>query len=211
MLLATLVLVFFSNTTFSAPDINPSPQDRIGVVGTIPEHVEAVAEEEWYTTKDSIFCKKPVGEAGFLPGHFSKLAKLEATSNGQMTWTVWRDELLEGSCGWALKEIDVYLDARTSGFPTVRASNKPTRVAYVCGAQEHCQSNWAQNDDSTKPTYHYCRFASVQPSTSVTSRNPCAVFNEKYRGTDRGKYEHILRQDQHAIQFFIIDLDDENP
>jgi len=211
-LFVALVAALSCSSALSAPDINPSPQSQIYVVGTIPDDVEAVTTEEWYTTKDSVFCKHLVGEAGFFPDHFSKAAKLILTSNGQRTWAVWRDEVLAGHCGWALKEIVVYLDAKASGLPPVRASNIPTRIAYVCGAGEHCGNNWAINDDSAKPTHHYCKFSTITSlGPGVSSSNPCAYFDEKYRGTDEGKYEHILRPDTRTVQFIFTDLEQSKP
>jgi hypothetical protein len=210
-LLVAFIVVFYSGTAFSAPDSNPSPRDRINVIGTIPDEVEAVVTETWQTTRDSVFCEKLVGEAGFSPSHFSKPAKMISTSKGQRAWAVWRDEVLAGQCGWTLKQIVVYLDAKASGLPPVRASNIPTRIAYVCGAREHCENDWSSNDDSAKPTHHFCKFSTVRSLAPGISKNPCVFFNEKYRGTNEGKYEHILRPDQRTVQFIITDLEQQTP
>jgi hypothetical protein len=185
-LLVALIVALCSGAAFSAPDINPSPRDRIEVVGTMPEHVEAVVQEDWYTTNDSFFCEKLASEAGFTPLRFLRIAKLISKPDGQRTWVVWRDEVLAGRCGWALKQIVVYVDSKASGLLPVRVSNIPTRIAYVCGAREHCENSWASNDDSTKPTHHFCKFSEIGGMGSGISQNPCAYFDEKYRGTAEG-------------------------
>ena len=210
--IAALMLSVVCSNAFSAPDVNPSPQDQINVIGTIPEYVEAVTTEEWYTTNRSIFCEKMRGEGGFFADHFSKPTKLISATNEQRTWTVGRDEVLAGSCGWTLKAIVVFLDTKASGLSPVRASNVPTRIAVVCDPREHCENNWAIDDDAAKPTFHYCKFSTIKSlPPSGNSSNPCIYFQGKYRGTDEGKYEHILRQGQRAVRFVITDLEKPTP
>lgn len=204
------VIALYSGAAFAAPDNNPTPSDQIKVIGTLPEDVEAVLVEDWYTTTDSIFCQHMVGEAGFMPNHFAKRAELMSASNSQRSWLLWRDEVKPGHCGWALKQVVLYVDSKSSGADPVRASNIPTRVAYVCGKGENCENTWALNDDSEKPTYHRCKFASLSQLAPGESRNPCALPDENARGTDIGKYEHILRPGQHTVRFVITAVGNRN-
>jgi hypothetical protein len=197
------VIAFYSYAALAAPDENPALSDQIEVIGTLPNDVAAVLVEDWYTTTDSIFCQHMVGEAGFMPNHFAKRAKLISASNGKRSWVVWRDEVKSGHCGWSLKQVVVYLDSTASNMAPDGASNIPTRVAYVCNTGENCTNTWGANDDSDKPTYHRCNFATVSQIGPGESRNPCALSDEKFRGTDLGKYEHILRPDQHTVRFVV--------
>lgn len=203
-------MAVYSCAACAAPNDNPMPSDEIKVIGTLPDDVEAVLVEDWDTTKDSIFCQHMVGEAGFMPDHFTKRAKPISASNGQRSWLVWRDEVESGYCGWALKQVVVYLDSKASGKNPDRPSNIPTRVAYVCNIGEDCRNTWALNDDSDKPTYHRCNFASDSRLPFASSSNPCALFDEKARGTDSGKYEHILRSGQHTVRFVITEAEKQN-
>ncbi|MFM0046112.1 hypothetical protein [Paraburkholderia sediminicola] len=206
-----LIVVLYTCAAFAAPDNNPSPNDRVEVTGAIPDDVEAVLVEDWYTTTDSMFCQHMVGEAGFMPSHFAKRATQTSAANGQRSWLVWRDDVKSGHCGWALKQVVVYLDSKASNEDPVQASNIPVRVAYVCGTGENCLNTWASNDDSDKPTYHRCNLASVSQLAPGNSTNPCAYFDAKARGTDLGKYEHILRPDQHTVRFVITEVGKQNP
>lgn len=43
-----LLMALYSCVTFAAPENNPDPSDRIEVIGTIPDDVEAVLVEDWY-------------------------------------------------------------------------------------------------------------------------------------------------------------------
>lgn len=204
------LIVLHSCAAFAAPDDNPTPRDQIEVVGTIPDDVEAVLVEDWYTTNDSMFCQHMVGEAGFMPNHFAKRVKPISASPGKRSWLVWRDEVRSGHCGWALKQVVLYLDSKATGADPDRATNIPIRVAYVCQTGENCSNTWASNDDSDKPTYHRCKFAAISQLAAGESRNPCAFFDEKARGTDLGKYEHILRSGQHTIRFVITEVENQN-
>lgn len=132
---------------------------------------------------------------------------MTSTSGGHRTWLVSRDEVLPGRCEWALKQIVVYLDSKASGLPPVRPSNIPTQIASVCLANEPCENSWFVNDDNTKPTYHYCKFS----ATARALGNPCAYFDEKFRGTDKGKQGQILLPNQRSIRFKIIDLEQTTP
>ena len=49
------VLALYSCVAFAALEGNPTPSAQIEVIGTLPEDVEAVLVEDWYTTTDSIF------------------------------------------------------------------------------------------------------------------------------------------------------------
>lgn len=204
------VIVFYSCTALAAPNINPMPNDQINFIGTWPDDVNAVLVEDWYTTTDSIFCQHMVGAAGFMPNHFAKRAELMSASNGQRSWLVWRDGIKPGYCGWALQQVVLYLDSKASAADPVRPSNIPIRVAYVCEKSERCGGSWASNDDSDKPTYHRCRFASLNQLARGNSKNSCIFFDEKVRGTDLGKYEHILLPVHHTVQFVITELEN-NP
>lgn len=201
----------YGSVALAAPDSNPNPSDRIEFIGTMPDDVAAVLVEDWYTTTDSIFCKHMVGEAGFMPDHVARRAQLVSASNGQRTWLVARDELKPGHCGWALKQVVAYLDSTASGLDPQRPSNLPVRVAYVCAPGEPCANTWGANDDAEKPTYHRCIFASDEPMTPGSSVNRCAVPDEKAHGTDRGKYEHILRPAQHQIRFVVTEVNRRDP
>lgn len=206
------IIALYSCSVFAAPDDNPNPTERIEVIGTLPDDVEAVLVEDWFSTTDSIFCQHLAGEAGFVSKLFQKRAKLMPTSNDQRSWIVWRDEMKPGICGWELREIMVYLDSKTSGADPVRASNVPTRIAYVCEPWDACSNTWASNDDIEKPTYHRCKFVpDTQLPPGVISNNPCGFFDEKARGTDLGKYEHHLKPGQRVIRFVISEVGPKNP
>ncbi len=204
--------VLYSCAAFAAPDINPAPHDGIEVIGKIPDDVEAVLVEDWYTTTNSMFCKHMVGEAGFMPDHFAKRVQLTSTSDGQRSWQAWRDDVKLGYCGWALRQIVVYLDSKTSGIDPLQTTKIPVRVAVDCQTGDDCKNTWGSNDDSEKPTYHRCSFdASTQ--SILDAGNPCSprFFDEKTRGTDLGKYEHILRPNQHTVRFVITEVEKQNP
>jgi hypothetical protein len=205
------MLTLYCCAASATPEDNPAATDRVVVTGTIPDDVKAVLVEDWYTTTDSMFCQHMVGEAGFMPDHFSKRATLTSASSGERSWLVWRDDVKPGLCGWALEQVVVYLASEASGEDPVRAANIPVRVAYVCPAQEKCVNTWGTNDDSEKPTYHRCNFSLFSRFPAATSINPCPLFDEATRGTDRGKYEHILRPEQHTIRFVITEVGQKSP
>jgi hypothetical protein len=208
--LVLFVIAFYCCAAFGAPDNNPAPSDQIKFIGTLPDDINSVLVEDWYTTTDSIFCKHMVGEAGFLPNHFAKRAELVSASDAQRSWTVWRDEVKPGHCGWALKQVVLYLDSKSSGIDPVRASNIPTRVAYVCDKGENCQNTPALNDDSEKPTYHRCSFALLRQLAPTESRNPCVLFSERGRRAGVEKSEHILRPGQRIVRFVITEVEVKN-
>ena len=69
------------------------------------------------------------------------------------------------------------------------------------------------NDDPSKPVYLYCNF-SVLKQNDINEKtqggpfqNPCVSIPRKHSDTEYGKYEHILRPDQHRSEFVLIETD----
>src|SRR5471030_1516174 len=208
--LILLVFASYSYSAFATPDAAPAPSDRIEVIGAIPDSINAIVVEVWRTTTDSIFCQHLVGEAGFVADSFLKRPNPISISNGKRSWFIWRDEFSPGRCGWELQEIEVYMDSKASGQTPERVENISTRIA-VLNRTVDSPNSWSINDDSEKPTYHHCNFGLLRNLPKGVSRNPCIFFDEKARGTDFGKYEHILRPNQHLVQFVITELENKNP
>lgn len=205
------IIALYSCSAFAAPDEAPMPRDRIEVIGTIPENVNATLLEIWRTTTDSIFCQYLRGEAGFSADGFARRPEPTLDASGHRTWFVWRDGFKTGRCGWELQEIMVYLDAKASGKAPERPGNIGTRIAILHNFGESGSYGPAMNDDSEKPTYHHCDFSTLENLRKGNAYNPCQFFDQKTRGTDLSKYENILRPDQHVVRFVIDEIQRKKP
>lgn len=209
----SLLLVFYSAIILAGelPDAekNAHPSDGVKIFGRVPPNVDVVVKGVWRTSSKAIGCTHTI----FLAGTFQKRGEapiqLESSSENLKTWTAWRDYFISGRCGWRLDEIYVYADHRDSGMPTERSSNLPNRIAYVCRDGDKCidVNTWAENADNSKPVNLYCEFWRLRNlSDRNGGLNPC-VMPERFRGTDSGKFEHLLRPSQKEILFRIVDLD----
>ena len=186
---------------------NPSPKDRIEVVGTVPKNVAVEVTATWETTANFPGCMDTVPMVGSLPQRVRIPIQLGSQVGHQWKWIVWRDYLQPGHCGWQLREVLAYADHADSGLPVSRFSNIPNRIAYVCRKNDKCdENNWSANDDNSKPICLYCKFSTILHLPSTDALNPCAFDRMKHQGTDAGKFEHYLRPVQHEVEFIINDL-----
>ncbi len=184
-----------------------SPTDIVRIELSIPKNIAVEGRAIWRTTSKDLECE----DHEALRGSFAKVTEVPVTPRpvpGNQVWVVYRDHFLPGSCQWRLDEVLVWADKVNSDFPPKRAENLANRPLVACTGSISCgTNNWADNSDTDKSVFLYCKFSSLKNLPKGYANNPCQYERDKYRGTDGGKMEHLLMRDGHLVKVVFVDLE----
>ncbi|MGA2349809.1 MAG: hypothetical protein ABSF70_05185 [Terracidiphilus sp.] len=213
LLLSVSVLMYSFYRLIRGPLPNFHPKDTVEIIGAISDNVNAQVVARWQTTSASLFCQQLVSEAGF--SQVSKEVPLQTTAfnNGQISWTLTRDQFQPGYCKWRLTDVGVYADARGFSDRFKREFRMANSIAQVVPPNAPFIKNSLEiNDDVSKPVDIYCDFTSEQSKKRrADSSSFCDFMSKAAFGVVRDKSSHLLRPDQHTVYFQIFDLESHLP
>lgn len=199
----------------SSYHLNSTPSDKVVVVGTVPNGVNVELTASYWTTVFNDACaprmRWPVGTRFARKSTFP--VGLANRAGNQMTWIVWRDLLLSGSCGWQFASIEVKAD-RVGEFAAHVKTNLPNTIAGSAACLRstdidfpYCPSTTRVNADDSIPVHMYCKF-SLLGRNGGSSFNPCAFDNDGKIGVGPGeKSIQLLQPGQHEVRFLLADLE----
>jgi hypothetical protein len=209
LLLSVSVLMYSVYRLIRGPLPNYHPRDRVEIIGTISDKVNAQVVARWQTTSTSLFCQQLVSEAGFSQVSKEVPLQMTAFNNGQRSWTLMRDQFQPGFCQWRLTDVGVFADARGSVNRFKREFRMANSIAQVAPPNAPFIRNSIEfNDDVSKPVDIYCDFTSEQSKKRrAYSSSSCDFISKAAFGVVRDKSSHLLRPDQHTVYFQIFDLE----
>jgi hypothetical protein len=190
-----------------APETKARPADKLVIVGTVPKNIAIDMATFWQTTVVNDECATLTPMGLYVPKQLNFPIRLVQRLDDRMTWITWRDLLSPGACKWQLSSIEYKADTSTGGLAALPKSSPWTRISFVC--LRDCVPNSAQaNDDPSEPVHQYCKFSLLRNTEAMI--NPCVFERNGRMWTGDGtpeKSQHILRANQHTVQFSLADLE----
>jgi hypothetical protein len=202
-----LLLTVACSRASPAPPMNTNPSDKVVVIGTIPRNVVIELTAVYMTTVVNDECAPKQRWASGMPQPIVVVypVHLDERVGDHAAWTVLRDLLKPGECWWQLAK---FLFEAAHSMPDLVSSKSQvsgTIVADVCLSARECPQNTARiNDDVSDPVRLLCKF-SFQRDSNV--RPDCGYGIGTSDDIHQIKFRHLLKPDQHNVQFIITDLE----